>query len=652
MKSWILRAIVASVLSARVFADQDNAAKTQELAAVLQSPASLFEKARACQQLGEIGDKSAVSALAALLSDEHLSAYARSGLEGIPDPSAALALRTALGTLKGNLLAGVINSLAVLRDAQAVGVLRPLAEDPGSGVAREALFALGRIDTSDSVAVIRNALVSGPEATRADAAAACLLAAEKELAGGHADVALSLDDAVRSAKVPAVYRGAATRGAILAHGPDRIPFLLEQLRGEDPVARDAALLTIREIPGAALAEALNTEIAKAQSKFALQLLSALTDCHNAKSFRLLAARAAGGDPEMRFAAQKVLSVIAGPAQAGVLLKVLEADRTPAESDLAENTLERMESRAVDDSVLKALLAARDSRACVRLMELLQARGATNAFPELLRRAADSNEEVSIAAIGALGALADAGETPALITLATAVKPAAAKEAAERAICRAVARNGNEHLANDFVLGELQRSTNPDDKNRWARILSCIGDAGALPTLEELVKDTDVTVAANAIESLGNWPDPAPVDALLTVVNTSADSRLRQRALASVIRLASTAADEHQRSDAEIAGWMSRMSAAAQSIAERRQIASVLGRLKCVESFRLLEPWLNQPNLQAEAGVAVVQIAPALVNCDDSAAVKRALQTIAAAAQTPEIRDQAAKLADSIHPLLR
>jgi HEAT repeat protein len=77
-----------------------QAEPTQKLVAVLQSNAPLFDKARACQQLGEFGDAQAVPALAALLSDEHLSAYARSGLEDIPDPRAAEALRTAAGTLK------------------------------------------------------------------------------------------------------------------------------------------------------------------------------------------------------------------------------------------------------------------------------------------------------------------------------------------------------------------------------------------------------------------------------------------------------------------------------------------------------------------------------------------------------------------------
>ena len=64
---------------------------------------SEFQKAKACQRAGELAAKEAVPALAALLNEEHLSVYARHGLEPIPDPSADDALRAALPKLKGNI---------------------------------------------------------------------------------------------------------------------------------------------------------------------------------------------------------------------------------------------------------------------------------------------------------------------------------------------------------------------------------------------------------------------------------------------------------------------------------------------------------------------------------------------------------------------
>jgi HEAT repeat protein len=639
--------LAALVLTEGVFAQGGNAEKTKELAAVLQSSAPLFDKARACQQLGEIGDKTAVPALARCLADEHLSAYARSGLEGIPDPSAAAALRTALGTLKGSLLAGVIDSLAALRDSQAVGALRPLAEDPASGVAQEALLALGRIDTPKSVAIIRRVLETGAEGARSAAAAACLIAAQEALAGGHAKAALKLDEAVRRAKVPGVYRAAATRGAILARQTGRVAFLMKQLRSDEPIIRNAALLTMREIPGSALAEAINVEIGNAAPELQAQLLSALADCHNDHSFDILAAQAAAQDPQIRLAALRSLSSIAGPAQAALLLKILKESRSADESDLAQSTLERLEGAAVDNAVLAALLAAPEERTRVQLITLLEVRGTTNAVAPLLRLAADTDETVSISAVRALGALADEGETPALMTLAKNCKSKPVRDAAEKAICRAAAHNGNTNATGEAVLAELAQTSDTAQKNSWERILVSLGYAKALPALEAAAKDANETIANETIDNLGYWPDPAPVEALLAVVNSGANPGSRQRALASVIQLTTVAADEHQCPDMVLAGWLGRASATAQTVAERRQIISVLGRLPRMESFRLLLPWLSQPDLQAEAGIAILQIAPALTGTEVRAELRQALQTIAATAKTQEAREKAATLAESL-----
>jgi HEAT repeat protein len=643
-------AIIAGwAVTAAVVANAGNPERTTELVAVLQSQAPLFEKARACQQLGEIGTREAVPALAALLGDEHLSAYARSGLEGIPDPSAAAALRSALRTVEGIQLAGVINSLAVLRDAQAFGALRPLAENPASGVSKEALLALGRIGDDKSVRVLRRVLMSGPDALRSDAAAGCLLAAEQQLADRHAKMAAALYDAVRTANLPSIYRAAATHGAIHARQADGAEFLMEQLRSGDPIVQQAALLTIREIPGPRLAEALNAEIAKAGPGLQLPLINALADCHNDKSIELLESKATGDDSKIRSATLKVLTVIAGPAQAGVFLKILVEDRNATDTAMAESSLEHLEGSAVDDMVLHDLRLAKEAHARVQLIGLLQRRGATNAVAELLSQAAAPDAAVSLAAFEALGSLAAGKDVTALVALTKACKDEQVRDAAEKAVCRVATSSGSSEAAGIEVLTELEHSVEPVQKIAWVRILTSMACTNALPALGAGTKDSNEEVAAYTIEALGNWPDPAPIETLLTIVHSGATPRLRQRALASVIQLAMVAVDEGQRPDEAVVGWLERAGPAAQSLAEQRQIISILGRLKRPESFQLLSGWLDRPGLQNEAGLALVQIAPALVDSKDSAAVKKTLEKIAATASNADVRTQAAKLAQTPPP---
>jgi hypothetical protein len=89
--------------------------------AVLQSDAPPQEKAITCKRLAIYGTEKAVPALAPLLADEKLAAWARTALEVIPGPAADAALREAAGKLQGRLLIGVITSIGVRRDVQAGG---------------------------------------------------------------------------------------------------------------------------------------------------------------------------------------------------------------------------------------------------------------------------------------------------------------------------------------------------------------------------------------------------------------------------------------------------------------------------------------------------------------------------------------------------
>ena len=104
-----------------------------------------------------------------------------------------------------------LNSRQTLRDEEAVGALEKLAWHDDATVSGAALRALGRVANAEAVRVVKASLASGSE----DAASACLLAAERQRAQGHTDVAIALYDAVRAADVPRAARLGAMHGAIV-----------------------------------------------------------------------------------------------------------------------------------------------------------------------------------------------------------------------------------------------------------------------------------------------------------------------------------------------------------------------------------------------------------------------------------------------------
>jgi HEAT repeat protein len=185
------------------------------LIAILKDPASPeFKKAKACQRIGELGAKEAVPALAALLGDEHLSVYARYGLEPIPDPSADDALRAALSKLKGDRLIGVINSIGKRKDAKAGPVLARMIYGADSDVARASASALGKIGGESSLKELQAAYAKTKGMAKMAVADASLVCAERLLAEGKRDQALALYASLSAPDVAKPVRLAAMQGII------------------------------------------------------------------------------------------------------------------------------------------------------------------------------------------------------------------------------------------------------------------------------------------------------------------------------------------------------------------------------------------------------------------------------------------------------
>lgn len=160
------------------------------------------QKARACQTLAVVGGADAVPALAELLDDDELASYARTALEVIEDPSAGEALRSALNTLQGRLLAGVVTSIGVRGDEAALPALQALASNSDGQVAASALNALAHIGGKDALATVVHTLQGGSGELRVAAAHAALAAAERMANDGEDEAVQKLLKSVRTADLP------------------------------------------------------------------------------------------------------------------------------------------------------------------------------------------------------------------------------------------------------------------------------------------------------------------------------------------------------------------------------------------------------------------------------------------------------------------
>jgi len=126
---WVL------ILICPLLARADDGTEEAQLIAVLQSAASPREKEAACAQLKRIGTEKSVPALAALLTDENLSHFARYALEPMQAPEAGAALIAALQKTSGSNEVGIINSLAARHEKAAIASLGLLLSDATVDVA-------------------------------------------------------------------------------------------------------------------------------------------------------------------------------------------------------------------------------------------------------------------------------------------------------------------------------------------------------------------------------------------------------------------------------------------------------------------------------------------------------------------------------------
>ncbi len=136
--------------------------QTEQLEALKNPDATLAQRQDACRKLALIGTAESVPALALLLGDPELSHMVRYALEPIPDPSVDAALRDALHTVKGRPLLGVIGSIGMRRDEQAVPTLAKLLADSDPAVAGAAARALGGIGTAAAAKALQSKLEGAP----------------------------------------------------------------------------------------------------------------------------------------------------------------------------------------------------------------------------------------------------------------------------------------------------------------------------------------------------------------------------------------------------------------------------------------------------------------------------------------------------------
>jgi HEAT repeat protein len=624
-------------------ADETPAERQKNLIAVLESPDSPpQDKAIACKQLARFANGQAAPALAALLTNEQLAAWARIALEAIPDPAADDALRTAAAQLEGRLLVGVITSIGLRRDPQAVEILSQKLAGSDEEVAAAAAVALGRISDGAATGVLTQflkgpAMASATPKVRSAVAEGCILCAEQCERSGDVATAMGIFDAVCAADVPRQRVLEATRGALLARKADGVAGLLDLLRSEDRERFELGLRVARELPGREATDTLVAELERMEPERQALLMLALMDRSDRPPVSLLAQAAERGSKLVRITAIQAMRQQGDVSCVPVLLSAV----VDADADIAAAAVDAIQELPGAD--VNADLAARLTKATGpsrrSLIEVAGWRGIAAAVPDLLKAADDTDASIRAAAYKSLGETIDFARLSWLIERTVRAKNADELTTIGDALKAASGRMPDRDACAAKLSAMLSQAPTPA-KCRLLEALGAVGGARALGVIVEASQSADAAVQSAAAQQLGDWMTPDAAPALLKMAQSATDDRLKVRALRGYLRVARQFVVPD---DERLAMYEAAMAAAVRD--EERQLAlEVLIRIPSAKTLAEATKRLREPVLRDAAAGAAVAIAGKLL-ADDPKAVAESMQKVIDSGVEDPVKTRATQLRD-------
>ena len=601
-----------------------------QLLAVLKSDAELFDKAKACQRLAIIGTYKSVPALAELLADKNLSHYARFGLESNPSEEVDQAFREALGELKGRQLVGVINSVGVRRDTQAVDALLRASAGDDDEVAGAALSALGVLATPKAIVGIQKAL-NGKPSLRVTAADACLTAADNLLRQKKNEDAANVFAALREAELPKHLNVASRFGQIRARSQNVNELMSSYLANEDHDLFRIGLELAHNLTDAKTTGQLVRQLDSLPVDRQILLLHVLGERSDASALEAVIKASESSDADMQVAAIGVLGSLGDVSVVPILLKAaVSVDATLATT--ARDSLAIIGGDDVDAS-LSQQLEQSDGRERLVLVDVVGRRGITSVIPLLLTFVSSDDQELRDSAIDGLGMTVGLKDFPPLVDKMLAMGSSESAKPMKEALRKACQRMGDRNAAASVLLDRTV-GVSPSAQIELMDLLIYVGGEKALVGLQAAAKGKDDAGADAATQALGKWltPDVAPV---LLDLAQSGNPKYQVRCLRGYIRVI--------RQFGLRPGQRLQMSkqafAAATRDEERNLVLDTLTRFPSAQGLRMITPHLKTPALSEEASKAAVTIAEEIVNSDPKS-VAAVMPKVVAATKNSDIVSRA------------
>jgi len=543
-----------------------------------------------------------------LLENDDTVGIACLALATNPSAEAGQTLRQALERLKGQALVQVINTLGNRRDRAALTTLLQFATGEEATVASAAYLALGKIGTRPARTALAEARRQNNPAVADAVAAGSFLFAEQLVAQNRRPGAVRIyNDLLASGQADHVRRGAFE--ALVRLDPDGgLERAVEALTGTEAIFKPSAIAAVATMKNPDASGTFGARLANLDPSHQTLLLEALAERGDADARQAVQAQLASPAEPVRTVAIAALGRMGDASTVPVLGRAAAAAQTPGESKAVELALAGLRGGEAVDQALAAQLRNRMAGPKTPFLAALVRRANSISLPVFLAEAGGTSPDMVKLAFQGLSRVAAAADVPAVLKALAGLKAEPVRADAIGAVSQLLNRVGTPAANAVAIRAALQGSSGPAGTSTFLPLLAVCPDAEGLALVAKAAGDTDPSLRDLGLRTLADWPDASAWEPLSARYGTVASETERVLVLRGLTRLLG---EQNAHPSAEVISRYRTLLAGAKTDNDRKLILGALAGCHHPEALALALEQLVQPNVQAEAKLAVTRIAEAI-----------------------------------------
>ncbi len=570
----------------------------QRLLKFLGSNATIAGKDFVCRQLSILGSEAAVPVLAGMLPSAETVEMARYALERIPGSAPLEALRKALPNAPTKAKPGIVNTLGIRRDAQAVPAIAALTSAADRDLAGSAITALGRIASPEALQALAALRKQGSQ----PAMEASLIAADDLAKRGQRAPALEIYSELSSVETPPMMRIGGLQGLASVAGKDSLPKLRAAAAGSDPRVQAASIKALSSVPGPEVTVAMAGTLPKLQSAGRVRMVTALAERGDRAAIPAILAAANDEALEVRVAAIDGLAAISEPSAVPMLAeRASSSSLDEVERAAARRALDRMSGESVDAAIVAGIESA-DNPKKIELIRSSGERGIRESADVVLRIVNDPDRAVRREAFRALREVAGAQQVPPLLELLLNTKSQTDRREIERALSSALRRSPPARSTD--VVAAYQKTPDVPVRTSLLQVMGQAGTSEVLPELRKAMQDKNPDLVRAAILGLTEWPGEEPMRDLLALAGQTKNPAHQILALRGFLNLVQLPSARPAEETVQLLADALKLAAQPD---EKKAVLALLPRYPTPEGLALARAAADDAGVAAEAKMAVQRL---------------------------------------------